>query len=297
METLWLLHVVNHTGTKVLTLQNTQRGGSTRKSTRCPRETRLSVFATGQGGRVGGAEWLMGKRAGRWRCGSICLLVTVTNSERGGGESEGGKGGEIRQAWWIIEGKKGKKVGLILDTSGCVAMGEGPRQKEWWGWYSCIIDVLVQGGRGEVAEVVSYGLVIQWQAMGGVTQTLLSHQSHETQEGFWGVAKSGNSNKVWKKGGKQRERGIAAVAWALFPTESTEIFQRSLSFFLFPDTVLLFCTDARLALPWQRLGEGALMLRHWSHPSFFPLSHSFSPSWDHGVEVSSPNLYTNGDSS
>lgn len=28
------------------------------------------------------------------------------------------------------------------------------------------------------------------------------------------------------------------------------------------DTILLFHTDVRLALPWQRLGQGAFMWRH-----------------------------------
>lgn len=128
--------------------------------------------------------------------------------------------------------------------------------------------------------MVSSGLVIRRRAMwrrgwgggGGVgsAQAPLSHQSHEAQEGFWrGGRETGTATRCGKKkAGNRGGVGIAAVAWAPFPTESTEIFQRFFFFFFFllplffPDTVLLFCTDARLALPWQRLGEGVFMLRH-----------------------------------
>ncbi len=82
-----------------------------------------------------------------------------------------------------------------------------------------------------------------------------------------------NRGSMKERGQEEEEEGkrrFAAVAWAPSSTESTGVQKYLPALF---DTFLLFHTDARLALLWRRLGEGAFMWRQRSC-SFFQCTHT-----------------------
>lgn len=162
-----------------------------------------------------------------------------------------------------------------------------------------------QGGNGEVAEVVSSGLVSQRQATWGLVQTPPSNQSYERESFFLGGG-GGLEERVQQQGVEkrretEREReGIAAVAWTSFPHREHGNISALFFFPSFPrhSFIILHRCEAGATLAETR--RGSLHAEALIPPLFFSVSLSLSYSlsrecnWVHGVERRSTDFYTSG---
>lgn len=171
-------------------------------------------------------------------------------------------------------------------------MGEGPRRKGWWGWYGCIIDVLVKGagwGWG-----VGGPLALRSNGRRAVRANAAITSEARKARGGWGERERQQGGVGGKAGNGGRE-GLPQLPELRSPQRARKYFCALFFFLPFPrhGFIILHRCEAGATLAEAR--RGSLHAEALIPPlSFFTLSFSPShePNWVHRVKARSTDLYT-----